>query len=171
MHTARCTLRRFHLGDLENMRRLEGDPGVMRFAPSRVALSPELVESRLRAQVEKNASQEPLGVWAAELTATGEFVGWFMLLERGGEFPELGYMLVREQWGKGLASEVAAALVEFGVGKRGFRGITAITDADNEASIRVLEKVGFRLEGTRKKWDQVLNREMEMKVFAFRVKA
>jgi [ribosomal protein S5]-alanine N-acetyltransferase len=49
-------------------------------------------------------------------------------------------------WGRGLASEMAAALLRHGADRLGPRGIVAFTLTTNGASRRVMEKLGFRLE-------------------------
>ena len=56
---------------------------------------------------------------------------------------ELGYLLARKFWGKGLATEAAEACLNYGFGKLGFREIIALTDLENIASQRVLNKIGF----------------------------
>jgi RimJ/RimL family protein N-acetyltransferase len=83
------------------------------------------------------------GVWAAVETRSGAFAGWFSLLDRGEGVSELGYRLRRDAWGRGLASEGAAALVAFGFANRKLVRIVATTMAVNIASRRVMEKAGL----------------------------
>lgn len=59
----------------------------------------------------------------------------------------LGYCYRREAWGQGYATEAASGLVDFGFAVLGLHRIWAGCDADNQASIRVLEKLGMTLEG------------------------
>lgn len=61
---------------------------------------------------------------------------------------ELGYWLAEHLWGKGLAAEAAAAVVRFAFGQYPVERIQARVIAGNNASARVLEKLGFRREGT-----------------------
>ncbi len=56
---------------------------------------------------------------------------------------ELGYLFGRKFWGKGFATEAASACLQFGFGKLDFREIIALTDLENTASQKVLEKIGF----------------------------
>jgi len=56
---------------------------------------------------------------------------------------ELGYWIGRESWGKGYASEAARLALEFAFGPLGLEAIEAGHFADNAASGRVLEKLGF----------------------------
>lgn len=60
---------------------------------------------------------------------------------------EVGYILRRETWGRGLATEVAGLLLRFGFDELRLHRLWATCDPANAASIRVLEKVGMRREG------------------------
>ncbi len=145
IETARTRLRRFDENDLENMMALESDPGVVKYTPARVPLSREQSQERLKNLIERQKSDDPLGIWAAENKMTGEFIGWFMLLKRENEHPELGFMLVQTEWNKGFASEIAGALKKYAFEDLNFKRLLAKTDPQNLASIRVLEKIGFYL--------------------------
>ena len=60
---------------------------------------------------------------------------------------EIGYALVPECWGRGLASEAVALALAWGFGRLGLQRIEACTDPRNERSRRLLERLGFRSEG------------------------
>jgi RimJ/RimL family protein N-acetyltransferase len=64
---------------------------------------------------------------------------------------ELGYWLGRAHWGRGVATAAVNAICRYGFETIGLRRIYACVFAPNTASSRVLEKVGFRLEGTHRK--------------------
>lgn len=57
---------------------------------------------------------------------------------------ELGYRLRRDCWGQGLATEGAAALVDWGFRAAGYDRIVACAMAANHGSRRVMEKLGMR---------------------------
>jgi [ribosomal protein S5]-alanine N-acetyltransferase len=59
----------------------------------------------------------------------------------------IGYVLAREEWGKGYATEVAKALVGKGFGRLGMHRIWAVCDSENLASAKVLLKIGMQYEG------------------------
>jgi ribosomal-protein-alanine N-acetyltransferase len=59
---------------------------------------------------------------------------------------ELGYMLRRDHWGRGIATEAARLLLDLAFGDLGLHRVFAVVDEDNPASIRVVEKLGFRRE-------------------------
>jgi RimJ/RimL family protein N-acetyltransferase len=60
---------------------------------------------------------------------------------------DVGYVLAREQWGRGLMSEALAPLVEWALKQESIYRVWALCDAENTASQRVLEKAGMRCEG------------------------
>lgn len=59
----------------------------------------------------------------------------------------IGYDLARVYWGQGLMTEAVRAIVEFGFDNMNLNRIEADADGRNPASGRVLQKVGFHLEG------------------------
>jgi RimJ/RimL family protein N-acetyltransferase/8-oxo-dGTP pyrophosphatase MutT (NUDIX family) len=86
------------------------------------------------------------GGWGAWLVLRGdEVVGdaGFRRPPAGGEV-ELGYSTLPEHRGRGYATEAAAALVEWALAQPGVERVVADPEPGNEASIRVLEKLGMR---------------------------
>ena len=83
-------------------------------------------------------------VWTARRNSTNAFVGWFALYPETETLAELGYRLRREEWGRGLASEGALALTNWGFRSAGYDKILACTMAVNKGSRRVMEKIGMR---------------------------
>jgi RimJ/RimL family protein N-acetyltransferase len=59
---------------------------------------------------------------------------------------DIGFAFLPEFWSRGYAVESAAAVMDYGRNTLGLRRIAAITSPDNDGSIRVLEKIGFRFE-------------------------
>ncbi|CAM3723189.1 GNAT family N-acetyltransferase [Mucilaginibacter galii] len=84
------------------------------------------------------------GRWAIIDKACGEFIGTCMLMaaREGLTGTEIGYNLHYNYWGQGLATETVNALVAYGF-ETGLAEICAITDGENKASQRVLQKTGF----------------------------
>jgi RimJ/RimL family protein N-acetyltransferase len=74
-------------------------------------------------------------------------VGLVGLHRREQPWPEIGYWLGRAYWGQGIATEAAAALVNWGHAVRGLKAISSAHFADNPASGRVLEKLDFLYTG------------------------
>jgi len=87
----------------------------------------------------------PFGYWVLREHATGERVGGAVLMiRREGAPVELGFMLARPAWGRGLATEVARALVAHAFADLTLPELQAFTDVENGASAAVLRKAGMR---------------------------
>lgn len=138
LQSTRVILRPFNDSDLENLRKLDTDPDIMKFTPAKI---PQTMEQS-RARLERYSKMD--GVWAAEYIDSKDFVGWFMLILSDLEFPEIGFMIVKKYWGLGLASEVSNTIIDHAFQDLGYKGITARTNLDNLQSIRVLKKMKFQ---------------------------
>jgi ribosomal-protein-alanine N-acetyltransferase len=87
-----------------------------------------------------------VGLWLAHTRDTGELVGFCGFLEIPSLHPEpqLVYALFERFTGKGYATEMARASIAEARGHPGFQSIIAGVDGVNTASLRVLEKLGFK---------------------------
>jgi RimJ/RimL family protein N-acetyltransferase len=63
---------------------------------------------------------------------------------------DVGFAFLPRAWGLGYAFEAATAVLEQGRDELGLGRVVAITSPDNQASIRLLERLGFRFEGLRR---------------------
>src|SRR5688572_12809592 len=90
---------------------LELDPEVMRYLNGGHAVDHEHIDPNATFLMPRGT--EPY-VWTARRIANGAFVGWFCLWPESETLAELGYRLRRMDWGRGLASEGASALINWG---------------------------------------------------------
>lgn len=163
LKTQRLKLRRLNGNDYQNLRELESDPAVMRFTPHRFPLPDSRIQERLQSYLDLEEARAPLGIWAAELNDSGDFVGWFMLLNRHQPFAELGFMIVPRHWGKGLTTEAVDRLATYALDELKLPGLSAITDEDNLASAKVLVKSGFKFTDEYSEFDNVLGKNILLK--------
>jgi [ribosomal protein S5]-alanine N-acetyltransferase len=85
------------------------------------------------------------GLWRCDAKADGAPVGTCGLIKRDGlEYPDVGYAFLEPFWGRGYASEAAAACLAYGREVLGLTTIVAITSPQNLASSAVLKKIGLR---------------------------
>lgn len=82
-------------------------------------------------------------VVAKAIIADGILVGSISCFQQDGK-ESIGYWLAKEHWGRGIASRALAMLLE----EVTQRPLHATAAASNAASIRVLERCGFRMTGT-----------------------
>jgi len=67
---------------------------------------------------------------------------------------ELGYWLLPGYWGRGIATECVGAVLEYAFGAMALHRVGADVDLDNHASRRLLERLGFQLEGVRRSYER-----------------
>jgi RimJ/RimL family protein N-acetyltransferase len=113
--TERLELRAFRESDFDLLVDLDGDPEVMRYLTGGTGTSPDIIRAKVLPRFMAYDSEQPaFGYWAAILSETREFIGWFAFHpreDRPEDEIEIGYRLRRSMWGRGLATEGAQALV------------------------------------------------------------
>jgi RimJ/RimL family protein N-acetyltransferase len=124
---------------------MDADPRVMEYFPAQLtcAESDALID-----RIEAHFSKRGWGAWAAELRATGEFIGFIGLSVPTFEAHftpcvEIGWRLAAAHWGKGLATEGARAALDFGFNELQLPEVVSFTTAANLRSRRVMEKLGM----------------------------
>lgn len=147
LRSARLGFREWAESDLELANALWGDPEVTRLIGG--PFSTGQVRARLSREIE---TQRAHGIqyWPIFLLATGEHVGCCGLrpyqLDR--RVYELGFHILRSQWGKRYASEAAAAAMAYAFDSLQVAALFAGHHPANEASRRLLQKLGFRFSRT-----------------------
>jgi RimJ/RimL family protein N-acetyltransferase len=147
IETNRLRLRRLAPSDELDLIALDSDPDVMRYVGSPAGVkSPAETAERVRQRIETDHGA--LGFWRVESRTDGTFYGLGALLRMPtGDDVELAYRLARSAWGRGIATELGARLVEYALGDVGLPRVVAVTYPENRASQRVLEKLGFMRQG------------------------
>ncbi|HEY5193678.1 MAG TPA: GNAT family N-acetyltransferase [Solirubrobacteraceae bacterium] len=145
LSTARLRLRRWREADREPFAELNADPYVMEYFPTRLT---EVDSNRLIARIETGFDQCGYGLWALELRATGEFVGFTGLDVPSFEAHftpavEIGWRLTRSAWDQGYATEAAQASLAFGFEDARFGEIVSFASTANLRSQAVMERIGM----------------------------
>jgi len=90
------------------------------------------------------------------------FVGWSPEHARA----EMGYVLNRRYWGRGLVLEAVRAMISFGFERMDLNRVEARCVAENTASARVMEKAGMAYEGTLRQREFLKGVYRDMKLYA-----
>lgn len=91
--------------------------------------------------------------WAVTCSGDDRAVGFVAAGVRRAGVVEVGYLFARDTWGRGIATEAVSAVLTQ-LFAEGTRRVFADTDPDNVHSIRLLERLGFTLEGRlRAEWE------------------
>lgn len=149
LHTDRLLLREILPSDADSIFAIRGDYEVTRHNigpayPDR-SYATRLIESM--AQEYQNKSELRWGITLVRLPDQVIGMAGYNRWARADERAQVGYDLERAAWGQGIMTEALHAVVQFGWACMRLNRIEADTSADNPASTRVLEKVGFTLEG------------------------
>lgn len=134
IRTERLVLRRATMADSAAMNRIMSDKVAMRYWSTPPHDSLAQTEEWMRSMVEADPASSDDYIVTLDGQLIGKLGAW--------KLPEIGFLIDRDQWGKGYAGEALAAFVE----RRrslGSAELTADVDPRNTASIRLLEKHGF----------------------------
>lgn len=141
IETPRLQLRHFSQTDLDELALIFSDPLVLKYlVPNRAATREETHTALL--SIIRHWQRHGYGRWAVVHQATQKLIGYGGLRSFDGT-PELVYLLARPYWGCGLATEIARGCLEYGFMRHRFERIIALTQPDNLASRRVMEKIGL----------------------------
>jgi RimJ/RimL family protein N-acetyltransferase len=145
IRTARLVMRRWRDTDRDVYAAMNADPEVMRYFPATLdrAASNASID-----RIEELFDQQGFGLWALEVAATGEFIGFTGLNPMPGGVPgaggmEVGWRLARDAWHQGLATEAAAAAVDVAFGGAGLDRIWSMTAVLNRPSQAVMLRIGM----------------------------
>lgn len=145
IRTDRLVLRPLKIADLDAIACINASPEVRRFIGG--PLSRDDSDRRLRDRM-REMDRSGLGPRAIVSHSTGQLLGWCGIDEfEVTSEPELFYGLDRSRWGQGYATEAAVALVDMTFENSDATTIVAILEPANQASNRVLQKLGFHRDG------------------------
>lgn len=134
--TPRLRLRRARPGDLDDMHAVLSDPAAMRYWSTPPHVGRDETERWLNAMI------------AAAVEESDDYV-----IEKAGRvigkagcyaIPEIGFILRSDQWRQGLADEALRAVVPVLFANHRIDALVADVDPRNAASLRLLDRLGFR---------------------------
>jgi ribosomal-protein-alanine N-acetyltransferase len=145
LRTGRLLLRRWRPADRPPFAALNADPEVMRYFPS--ALTPEHSDAFVD-RIEAGFERYGFGLWALEVTGTGEFIGFTGLSVPSFDahfIPavEVGWRLARSAWGHGYATEAAHRALTSGFTDHGLAEVVSFTSVANVRSQAVMRRIGM----------------------------
>jgi RimJ/RimL family protein N-acetyltransferase len=146
IQTDRLLMRRWQDADRGPFAALNGDPATMKFFPATMdrAASDALVD-----RIEARFEQQGYGLWALEVTETGEFIGFTGLnplpdgVPGAGGGMEVGWRLAKHAWHHGYATEAARAALRVAFDGAGLPDVWSMTAKLNEPSQAVMRRIGL----------------------------
>ncbi|BDA71519.1 probable acetyltransferase [Calothrix sp. PCC 7716] len=146
IETTRLCLRPLAITDLNDLAEIYSDPEVMRYRLLPEPASRKQTQESLESYI-LHWKEYGFGRWAAIYKTSRQLIGHCGLEHITSlKEIELSYLLAREYWGQGLATEAAMALLQYAWETLQLKRLVAIAKPENLASRRVMEKIGMQYE-------------------------
>ncbi|MCZ8146009.1 GNAT family N-acetyltransferase [Flavobacterium sp.] len=144
LETPRLRLRPLLPTDWEAIVALRGNPESMRFIP-RPIISDKASALTMVEMIQQKVDEGTGINWVITEKEADEMLGIIGHYRIKPEHfrSEIGYMLLPKAQGKGYALEAVQAMLIYGFEQLHFHSVEAVIDPENEASIKVIEKLGF----------------------------
>ncbi len=144
IESERLIFKSYKKDEIENFRSLVTNKIIMKYVGNGV-LSQEKAIELWNKLIEEFYPQGVNTIWSVFAKADSRYIGHAAIRPRTTkkEDWEISYMLRKEDWGKGLATEIAKRLIEYGFKELDLPEIFATVDDENLASHKVLEKSGM----------------------------
>lgn len=166
LETERLVLKKVNQDDAEIVLEGYSDPRVNQF----MSVSYHSIEE-VKVQLDwyESLLAEETGIWwGICLNEDGKMIGngGFHKWEHNHRKAELGYWILPEYQGRGLASEAITAMIKFGFEDMLLHRIEAEVETENGPSSRVLRKLGFNLEGIKRECEYINGRFIDLEFWA-----
>lgn len=146
IETERLLLRQFTMDDLDDLYFIYSHPDLSKYLSNEQPLRLDQTRAAINS-ITECWRQHNFGVWAVVYKEDRKLIGHCGLkfLENTPEV-QIGYLLLKDYWRRGLGTEAAAAVLKYGFEVVKLERIVAIAKPENIASRRVMEKVGMKYE-------------------------
>ncbi|HEX3779257.1 MAG TPA: GNAT family N-acetyltransferase [Pseudonocardiaceae bacterium] len=141
LRSSRLRLRPLDPDDVDALLPIYTDPDVHRYFTDKVfdlAGVRHLIQQRLTRDVPAG-----MGSWVLQREDTVVGIAQLWPAKNPAGVPEIGWLLGKQYWGAGLATEAATAIIEHGFRRLGLPVILALVHRDNAASLRLAKRLGF----------------------------
>lgn len=145
--TPRLLLREWTLDDGEAFRPLGMDPRVLRYIGTGTLWTEQQIRERIARWIELSRERGWI-LWAVVHRADAALIGFCGFSDGFPPDVEIGWRLRVEYWGQGLATEAATAVLALGFNRWAFPRVISVAHVENQASIRVMQKLGMQQERT-----------------------
>jgi len=147
LETERLILRKLSTDDAECVLELLNEPSFLRYIGDREVRNLEQARQYILNRLITSYERNGFGLYLVELRESSIPIGISGLVRRATlPGPDIGFAFLPAYWSKGYAVESAAAVITYAREVLGLTRIVAITSLDNEASAKLLGKIGLRFE-------------------------
>ncbi len=155
LETERLILRPLTLDDLDVLAPLYADPDIRRYFPEGTQTR-EQTKEEIEWIIDGQYGKYGYGLWATIYKETGEFIGRCGLIPwttDGVLEVEVAYLLAKPFWGRGLGTEAALAIRDYGFQTLGLPRLICMMYPDNVASVNIARRMGMTLDREEKEPD------------------
>ena len=147
LRTERLALREFVTDDAEFILDLLNQPSFIQFIGDKGVRSVDDAKNYIATGPVESYHRHGFGLYLVELKDSQTPIGMCGVLKRESlPDPDLGFAFLPEYWGKGYAFESASAVLDQARNVFKLTQVLAITTPNNDASIKLLERLGFQFE-------------------------
>ena len=144
LKTERLSLRQLNVDDGQFILKLLNEPSFLRYIGDKKVRNLEDARNYISNGPVASYERNGFGLYLVELKESHTPIGICGFLKREElPDPDIGFAFLPEFWSKGFAFEAAAALLQDGRERLELQRILAITSLDNDASIKLLQRLGF----------------------------
>lgn len=160
--TEHLRVRESTVEDVEEFYRIYKEPSITYYMEN-LFPDPEMEKAYMRNYIRRIYDFYGYGLWTVLCRETGQVIGRAGVSVRDGyELPELGFVIEAAHQRKGYAWEVCTAILQYAREELQMEGLQALVCAENEASVRLLAKLGFEDLGEVKEDGQTYHRWVKM---------
>lgn len=167
LETERLILRKLQDTDLNDMFEYGSNDEVTKYVSWNTYQSVEDTKTFLNHILQQYAEEKAV-FWGIEYKENNKLIGTidFVALNQKHQKAEIGYILSRDYWGKGIMSEAAQAVIKFGFEQMDLIRIEARCLIENIGSEKVMQKVGMQYEGTLRKSMLLKGKHRDIKLYS-----
>ena len=148
LETERLSLREFTVDDAQFILTLLNEPSFLRYIGDKQVRNLDDARQYILSGPVSSYERNGFGLYLVEIKESYTPIGMCGFLKRDElPDPDIGFAFLPEFWSKGFAFEAAAALLQDARERLRLGRILAITSLDNDASIKLLQRLGFKFDG------------------------
>ncbi len=167
LETERLLLRKLTKDDAQDVFEYGSDPKVTKYVTWNTHQSLKDTREFMEFSLGKYENKE-LAPWGMEWKENGKLIGTidFVSWDIRNRVGEIGYVLSRDYWGKGITTEAAKKVIEFGFEEMDLVRIQARCSTENAGSERVMQKAGMSYEGIIRKGLFAKGKHHDLKLYS-----
>ena len=147
LETERLILRHFNLDDAPFVLTLLNEPSFLQYIGDKKVRTLDDARQYITNGPRASYERHGFGLYRVELAGSNTPIGMCGLLKRDElPDPDIGFAFLPDYWNKGFAFEAATAVLTHAREQLKLHRVLAIVNPDNDASIKLLEKLGLRFE-------------------------